>query len=104
VKLLRRLAAILGGLAVLYVLMVVALYAAMVQPPERFGAFMSYVPMPAMMILPFRPLWMSARTGHLAPGDPAPDFALPTTDHTSTVRLSSELRDRPVALVFGSYT
>ena len=100
----RRLAAVLGGLAVLYIVIVAALYTAMVQPPERFGAFMSHVPMPAMMILPFRPLWMSARAGDLKPGDPAPDFALPTTDHTSTVRLSSELRDRPVVLVFGSYT
>ena len=103
-KLVRWLTAALGALAVLYLLIVVALYTAMVQPPERFGAFMSQVPMPAMMILPFRPLWMSARAGDLKPGDAAPDFALPTTDHTTIVRLSAEVRERPVVLVFGSYT
>jgi hypothetical protein len=58
----------------------------------------------AMMILPFRPLWMSARAGHLAVGDTAPDFALPTADRSRTVRLSEEWRDRPVVLIFGSYT
>ncbi len=55
------------------------------------------------------------RTGHLLadavrtirgagvrPGDPAPDFALPSADG-GTVRLSS-FRGRPVLLHFGSYT
>ena len=60
--------------------------------------------MPAMMILPFRPLWMSARAGHLAVGDKAPDFALPTTDQSRIVRLSEQWRERPVVLIFGSYT
>ena len=94
----------LGGLASLYIVATAGLYAAMHQPPERFGAIMSKVPMVSMMILPFRPLWMSARAGDLAVGDAAPDFALPTPDHSRTVKLSEEWRERPVVLIFGSYT
>jgi hypothetical protein len=40
----------------------------------------------------------------VAQDDPAPDFELPTLDGGETVRLSSLLEARPVALVFGSYT
>jgi len=40
----------------------------------------------------------------VAVGDLAPDFELPLVDGDGTVRLSSELAERPVALVFGSYT
>ena len=102
---LRRLLGItVTGLAGLYLAATAGLYIAMRQPPERFGAIMSKVPMVAMAILPFRPLWMSARAGHLSVGDAAPDFALPTTDRSRTVRLSEEWRQRPVVLIFGSYT
>jgi hypothetical protein len=83
---------------------VFALYLAMRQPPERFGAIMSRVPMPTMMVLPFQPLWMSARAGQLRAGDPAPDFALPAPDRSRVVTLSEEWRKRPVVLIFGSYT
>src|SRR4051812_20357062 len=82
----------------------VGLYAAMCQPPERFGGIMKHVPLIAMMVLPFRPLWMSARRGTLQVGDSAPDFALPTLHGDGMVRLSDEYRQRPVVLVFGSYT
>lgn len=92
------------AVAFLYVSAAVGLYLAMRQPPERFGAVMSHVPVVAMIALPFKPLWMSARRGELREGDPAPDFSLPTVDHKRTVRLSEEYRDRPVALIFGSYT
>jgi peroxiredoxin len=34
----------------------------------------------------------------------APDFALQTTDHSNTVQLSSFRGQKPVVLVFGSYT
>ena len=34
----------------------------------------------------------------------APDFSLPLLDHSGSVKLSSFRRDRPVVLVFGSYT
>jgi hypothetical protein len=101
---LKLLGIILGGLLFLYIAASAGLYIAMRQPPERFGAIMSNVPMPAMMILPFKPLWMSARAGQLAVGDAAPDFALPTLDRSRTVRLSQEWAQRPVALIFGSYT
>jgi hypothetical protein len=81
-----------------------ALYAAMRQPPETFGRIMSHVPGVAMIALPFKPLWMSARSGHLQVGDPAPDFALPRLKGDRTVTLSNESRQKPVVLVFGSYT
>jgi hypothetical protein len=93
-----------GGLILLYGFLTAGIYVAMRQPPERFGAIMSHVPMPAMMVLPFRPLWMSARAGKLQPGDAAPDFVLPAADHSRMVKLSEELRERPVVLIFGSYT
>jgi hypothetical protein len=81
-----------------------ALYAAMRQPPETFGRIMSHVPGVAMIVLPFKPLWLSARGGHLQVGDLAPDFALPVLHGDRTVRLSGEYRQKPVVLVFGSYT
>lgn len=43
-------------------------------------------------------------TAKVAVGDPAPDFELPRRDGGGTLRLSSLLDERPVALVFGSYT
>jgi hypothetical protein len=103
----RRLAIVgwtAAGLAVAYGIAAGALYLAMRQPPEKFGAIMSRVPMATMMVLPFEPLWMSARGGVLRVGDVAPDFALPTLDRSRVVKLSEELRERPVVLVFGSYT
>ena len=50
----------------------------------------------------YRDLW----TAKLAPGDPAFDFELPLLDSSEgeTVQLSSFAGERPVALVFGSYT
>ncbi|MDX2151133.1 MAG: hypothetical protein SFV54_10390 [Bryobacteraceae bacterium] len=83
---------------------IASIYWAMRQPPDRFGAFMKHVPMPAMMVIPFEPLWMSARAGTLKTGDAAPDFTLPTVDRTEQVRLSEVWRERPVVLIFGSYT
>jgi hypothetical protein len=103
----RRLALvgwILTGLVLAYGITTGALYLAMRQPPERFGAIMSRVPTVAMIVLPFEPLWMSARSGALRAGDVAPDFALSTLDRSRVVHLSAELRERPVVLVFGSYT
>ena len=44
------------------------------------------------------------RTPKVAAGDLAPDFELPSVDGRSTVHLGSLLDERPVALVFGSYT
>jgi hypothetical protein len=58
------------------------------------------------------PLIADLRTPVLATGDPAFDFELPVYDFStgervltsSTMRLSEVSRDRPVALIFGSYT
>jgi len=81
------------------------LYWAMRQTPDKFGRFMTHVPMPMMMmVLPFETLWMRARAGQVQAGDMAPDFSLPTLDHTATVQLSSFRGSQPVVLVFGSYT
>jgi hypothetical protein len=80
------------------------LYWAMRQPPDDFGNVMKHVPMPMMLVLPFETLWNRARAGHVNVGDAAPDFRLPTLDHKNTVQLASFRDDRPVVLVFGSYT
>lgn len=95
---------IILGLVVLYGVLVAGVFAAMHRPPETFGRIMSRMPMPAFLVIPFRPMWLSARAGHLNPGDAAADFELPTLDRKSTVRLSSFRGQKPVVLVFGSYT
>jgi hypothetical protein len=43
-------------------------------------------------------------TPKVAQGDLAPDFELPRLDGDGDVRLVSLLEERPVALIFGSYT
>src|SRR5215467_16005011 len=80
------------------------LYWAMRQPPDAFGRVMKHVPMPMMLVLPFETLWNRARAGTVNVGDAAPDFRLSTLDHKSAVQLASFRGDRPVVLVFGSYT
>jgi hypothetical protein len=79
---------------------------AMNQTPERFGAFMKRMPAPVVWgALPASRMWLWARRGVLAEGDLAPDFNLRTTqDRARRVSLSSYRGDRPVVLVFGSYT
>jgi len=101
---LKILAAIAVSCVVLYAAATVTIYTAMRQTPERFGAFMSHVPGVAMAVLPFRPLWMSARAGALREGDRAPDFTLPLLHGDRKVTLSTEYRQKPVVLIFGSYT
>ena len=95
---------VLAGLVLLYTVATAGMYVAMRQPPEKFGAIMAKVPMPAMIVMPFEPLWMSARAGTLNVGDQAVDFSLPALDGNRTVTLSDEYRERPVVLIFGSYT
>jgi hypothetical protein len=94
----------IAAVALVWVAATAVLYAAMRQPPEAFGAIMSHVPGPAMMVLPFRPLWMSARAGHLQVGDQAPDFSLRPLHGEGAITLSQEYKSKPVVLVFGSYT
>jgi hypothetical protein len=97
-------AKVLVALLAMHLTLCAGLYWAMTRPPDQFGRVMMRVPMPMMMVLPFGTLWKSARGGTLAPGDPAPDFRLPTLDHRQTVYLASFRGSRPVVLVFGSYT
>jgi len=93
-----------AAVATAYVLFLAAAFLVMRQPPERFGQIMRHVPPPAMMIVPFEPLWNVARSGTLQVGDRAPDFTLPRADRSSEVTLSAYRGRQPVALVFGSYT
>lgn len=99
---------LLWGLPVLFVLWVAFsgyIWWAMTQPPEKFGQVMMHMPVPAVFLAaPFETMWMRARAGQLQPGDPAPDFNLVTLDKTSRVQLSSLTAQKPVVLVFGSYT
>lgn len=84
----------------------VALYGVMRRSPEQFGKVMAKIPGPVpFMIFPFETLWMRARAGVLQVGSPAPDFSLTKLDKTAQVQLSSlTAQQKPVVLVFGSYT
>lgn len=97
-------AALAVGFVSLYLAAAVGMFLVMRLPPERFGRVMRYVPMPAMMLLPFPPMWNVARAGRTRVGELAPDFTLPTLDRLSHVTLTSFRGSRPVVLVFGSYT
>lgn len=103
-KIATYLATALIAAGAVYAALCAGFYWAMTQPPERFGLIMAKAPRPLMGVLPFRPMWSRARAGGLEPGDPAPDFALSAYDKSAVVRLSDFRGDRPVVLVFGSYT
>jgi hypothetical protein len=100
----RKLLRVLLIVFVLWVGFVGVVYQWMLKPPEEFAAKMANLPMPAMMAFPFETMWSNARAGTLNIGDTAPDFELSTVDKKSRVRLSSHRGERPVVLVFGSYT
>lgn len=96
---------IVGALVGVYLLLVGALFILMVQRPAVFAKGISKVANPVLfMILPFEKLWFVARGGDLEVGAPAPDFNLKTMDRKSTIQLSSFQGQKPVVLVFGSYT
>lgn len=89
----------------LYAALTGAVTLAMLQPPERFGRIMKHLPQPLIWgLLPASQMWLWARRGDLKEGDVAPDFTLSTHDRAHDVSLSSHRGDRPVVLVFGSYT
>ena len=99
----------MAGLSLLAILWLAAcglLYRAMERPPEAFARFMTKVPVPLGFILfPFESLWTHARAGSLQIGDRAPDFSLVKLDKSSQIRISEfTAQQRPVVLVFGSYT
>ncbi len=98
--------AIVCVLAALWVTCCVGLYHVMRRSPESFGRVMARIPGPVpFLILPFETLWMRARAGTLQVGSPAPDFSLTRLDKTATLQLSTlSAQNRPVVLVFGSYT
>ena len=98
-KILKKIAA---AAVFLYVVMLAGLWFVM-HHPIQFGQTMKHVPDAAFMVIPFKSMWLNARSGSLKVGDSAPDFTLPTPDKKQNVKLSS-LRGKPVVLVFGSYT
>jgi hypothetical protein len=100
-KFLAKVALALVGL---YAALTAVLFGVMLQSPDRFAATMKHVPWPAFVALPFKPLWQVARAGNVNVGDMAPDFSLESPDHKSSLRLSSLRGEKPVVLVFGSYT
>ena len=103
-RILKVAGVVFGVCVLMYGVLLAGLYWTMRQPLDRFGAIMRHMPDVAMMVLPFRPMWMSARAGSLRPGDIAPDFDLPTVDHARRVRIAEEYQGRPVVLIFGSYS
>lgn len=91
----------------LWLVLSVALFAIMRLPPASFAHQIGRIPRPLLRLaplLPFETMWNVARAGALREGDPAPDFDLPRQDKSGRVKLSSHFGDRPVVLVFGSYT
>ena len=88
----------------IYTLLTALLFVAMKQTPMRFANVMAKLPEVSMIVFPFETLWNIARRGELRVGDLAPDFRLQSYQKSSWVQLSSFRGDRPVVLIFGSYT
>jgi hypothetical protein len=103
-RLLRVLALGVAAVVVAWAAFVGLAWRAIAQGPEAIGTFMARVPGPLFMVMPMQTLWNLEREGTLRVGDPAPDFELATPDGAQRVRLSSFRGERPVVLIFGSYT
>jgi hypothetical protein len=100
---------ILVGFVAAYLLLAAVVWVVVSLPPARFAAIMAKLPTSEkpgvlFMVVPIGPLMMLARAGHLKPGDMAPDFRLPVLHSQETVQLASFRSQKPVALIFGSYT
>jgi hypothetical protein len=80
------------------------MYNKMRRRPAQFAAFMAKLPGLVFLVLPFKTMWNRARGGVLKLGDQAPDFRLQTLDRKSEVSLGSFRNQRPVVLIFGSFT
>ena len=100
---LRRLLKFCVAFGIVYVGLAAGLVTIM-RRPVLFGEVMRHVPEPLMMLVPFKQLWFLARSGGLKNGDTAPAFHLPTADNKSLISLASFRGQRPVMLIFGSYT
>jgi len=72
----KKLLAVAGIGAGLYAGICGVLFAVMLQSPDIFARTMRHVPWPAFVVLPFKSLWMKARSGHVSVGDVAPDFSV----------------------------
>jgi hypothetical protein len=96
---------VVAAIVVTYAVFGAFMWRTMRQPPEDFARVMAKMPGPVVFLLfPFETLWTQARAGTLQIGDPAPDFSLRNLDHTGPVQLSALNKQKPVVLVFGSYT
>jgi hypothetical protein len=95
---------IITSVAVMYVLITGAFFVVMSQSPEKIAKTMMHVPWAAFRVLPLRTVWLSARSGSVRQGEMAPDFSLESVDHQSHFQLSSLRGQKPLVLVFGSYT
>ena len=100
----RRLGWITGAVVLLWFGFVAYVDWAMHQPPETFGRVMARMPMPAYFLFPFETMWIHARAGNVKVGEVAPDFTVKTLETKEPVQLASLWTDKPVVLVFGSYT
>ena len=100
----RRLGWITGAVVLLWLGFVAYVDWAMHQPPEAFGRVMARMPMPAYFLFPFETMWIHARAGNVKVGEVAPDFTVKTLETKEPVQLASLWTDKPVVLVFGSYT
>ncbi|MBV9182206.1 MAG: hypothetical protein JO356_12925 [Acidobacteria bacterium] len=100
----KIIATTLPAVVLLWVGLVSLMWNEMHRPPEAFARFMSHMPWQIFLVVPFETLWTRARAGGLKVGDAAPDFSLEKIDNSGSVRLSELNQNRPVVLVFGSYT
>lgn len=92
-------------IVVVYAVFGAFMWRTMRQPPEDFGRVMAKMPGPVVFLLfPFETMWLRARAGTLQIGDSAPDFSLQSLNHSGPVQLSVLNEQKPVVLVFGSYT
>jgi len=89
----RWLSGTFAALFCLWVCFVAYIDWAMHQPPEVFGHVMAHMPMPAYFLFPFETMWTDARKG-----------TVKTLDTKVPTQLASSWADKPVVLVFGSYT
>ena len=103
-RLLRRGVSVLVALVIAYSALLAATPIVMLQPPDRFGRIMAKVPGSGFHAHSLRADVDRRRDGHIEVGDVVPDFSLRTADRKGHVRLSSFRGQRPVVLVFGSYT
>lgn len=92
------------ALVLVYALVCGAWFVIFQQPPEVWSVVVGKTPGWLRAITPMTPIMRSARQGPLETGDAAPDFNLQRHDHSASVRLADYQGDRPVVLVFGSYT